>query len=59
MFEKIKNLERNLENIENRDENDQLDILIGRGWKSNTNKIRNIVLEYMSKASRERNRFIR
>ena len=58
MFERIKEIEKNLHDIERRDEEDQLDILIGRGWKDKTQQIREIVLDYMNKADRERRRLL-
>jgi hypothetical protein len=49
MFDKIKN-ECQLENIERLDEDKQLDLLIGIGWRKKEKEIRNIVLEYICKA---------
>ena len=57
MFERIKEIEESLDDIERRDEDSQLDILIGRGWKDKT-EIRKIVLDYMNKADRERRRLL-
>ena len=59
MFEKIRKVERNLNDIERKEEDTQLDILIGRGGGEKNKQIREIVLDYMYKADRERNRFIR
>ena len=66
MFEKIKRLEKNLEDIERRDEETQLDILIGRGitirgenTQETKKKIREIVLDYIHKADKIRNRYIK
>jgi len=58
MFEKIKKIERSLDDIERRDEDNQLDILIGRGWKDKSQEIREIVLDYMNKADKERKRLL-
>jgi hypothetical protein len=49
MFDKIKN-ECQLENIERLDEDKQLDLLIGIGWRKKEKEIRSIVLEYICKA---------
>lgn len=65
MFEKIKRLEKILEDIERRDEETQLDILIGRGItirgekQETKKKIREIVLDYIHKADKIRNRYIK
>ena len=58
MFERIKEVERTLNDIERREEDEQLDILIGRGWKTISKKIREIVLNYMYRADKGR-RFAR
>jgi hypothetical protein len=58
MFERVKEISRELEDIERREENEQLDILIGRGWKDKTKQIRQVVLEYMYQADKERRKFI-
>jgi hypothetical protein len=59
MFERIKSLDFRLDDIERRENDIQLDILIGRGWKDKTSEIREVVLEYMRKADKERRKFIR
>ena len=57
MFERVKELDRELEDIERREENEQVDILIGRGWKNKTREIREVVLDCMYKADKERRKF--
>ena len=65
MFERIKRLGQNLDDIEIRDEETQLDILIGRGTsirgekQETEKKIREIVLDYIHKADKIRNRYDR
>jgi len=57
MFARIRE-ECELEYVENMNEEWQINILIGIGWKEKGKEIREIVLEYMKKANEIRNRYI-
>ena len=59
MFEKIRNEVIELEDIEKMDEEWQLEVLIGVGWKNKGKDIRKIVCEYIKKAYEIRNRYIK
>ena len=58
MFERIKE-ECELYYVESMDEDKQLDILVGIGWRKKGREIRDIVLEYMKKAYKIRKRYVR
>src|SRR5262249_4921478 len=58
MFERIRQ-ECKLDVIEQVDEDSQLQILIGIGWRENQHSIRKIVLDYIKKAYEIRSRYIR
>ena len=57
MIERVKS-ECELEYIERLDEDSQLNILIGIGWRKQSKQIREIVLEYIRKAYDIRKRYI-
>ena len=57
MFTKIRE-ECELEYVENMNEEWQLNVLIGIGWKNKGKEIREIVVEYIRKANEIRNRYI-
>ena len=52
MFNRIRN-EGNLD-VEQMDQDNQMQILIGIGWKDKEKQIRNFVLQYMKKAYEKR-----
>ena len=58
MFERIRQ-ESELEEAESMDLDWQMQLLIGVGWKSKEEEIRKIVLEYIKKAYKIRNKHIR
>ena len=58
MFDQIRD-RCQLEYAETMDEDWQLDVLIGHGWKEKGKEIREIVLEYMKKANEIRSRFLK
>ena len=57
MFDKIKE-ECKLEYIENMDEDFQLNILIGIGWKNKEKETKKIVIESIRKANEIRNKYV-
>ena len=57
MIERIKS-ECEIDDIERLDEDSQMNILIGIGWRNKSKEIRKIVLDYMRKAYDIRKRFI-
>ena len=57
MIERIKS-EQEIDDIERLDEDSQMNILIGIGWRNKSKEIRKIVLDYMRKAYDIRERFI-
>jgi len=57
MFAKIRE-ECNLEYIENMDDEWQLNILIGVGWKEKGKQVREIVVDYLRKANEIRKKYI-
>ena len=58
MFERIRE-EWELEYVEEMNEEWQMNVLIGVGWKKESRKIREIVLEYIRKAYEIRKRYTR
>ena len=57
MFNRIRE-ECNLEHLERLDEDKQIDVLIGIGWRKKEKEIREIVLEYIRKAFDIRKRLV-
>ena len=57
MFDRIRK-ECELEYVESMEEEWQLHVLIGIGWRKKGKQIRNIVLEYMRKAYEIRKRYV-
>jgi len=57
MFAKIRE-ECKLEYIENMDDEWQLNILIGVGWKEKGKQVREIVVDYLRKANEIRKKYI-
>ena len=57
MFERIKD-ECELEYVEEMDEEWQMNVLIGIGWRKKSKRIREIVLEYVCKAYEIRKRYV-
>ena len=57
MFERIKR-ECELDYVENMDEEWQLNILIGIGWRNKEMEIKNIVVEYILKAKEIRKKYV-
>jgi len=58
MFERIRQ-ESELVDVEQMDQDWQLQLLIGVGWKSKEKEIRKIVLEYIKKAYEIRKKYIK
>ena len=59
MFHRIREEISELEYVENMEEEWQLNLLIGIGWRKKNKEIREIVLDYLKKAYEIRRRYIK
>ena len=59
MFKKIREEISELEYVESMEEEWQLNVLIGIGWRKKEKQIREIVLNYIRKANEIRKKYIR